>query len=420
MLGIRSAEVLVVGAGPVGLFTALSLAKRGIRVQIVDREWRPGAHSYALALHAESLALFDELGLRDRVLEAAYPIRTVALYDDAGSRRAAMTLPGGQDAPYVAVMRQDTLERLLEQALLQADVSVLWNHEVARLVPEGDRVAATLNTLTKDAVGYAVAHTEWVVADSTDVRVPLIIGADGHRSLVRRLLGFEFAAAGPTQHCAVFEFKTDMQLGDEMRLVLGEQTADVLWPLPDGYCRFSFEQPEGTAPSRSRTKTRVPVQIGAGRYPVLSEESLRELLGERAPWFDGDIEEIRWRIAVRFERRLAAAFGRERMWLAGDAGHITGPAGMQSMNVGFREARDLAEIVLGVLRDGKPLDGLAEYNQARLDEWRFLFGLEGGLKAGEAADLWIGQNALRLLPCIPASGERLAALAEQIGLAAVR
>jgi len=437
MLGTRNPEVLVVGAGPVGLLAALKLANRGVRVGIVDREWRPGAHSYALALHARSLALLDELGLRDRVLEAAYPVRTVAVYDDAGERRAEMRLPGGDEAGgagCVAVMRQDALEKLLADALKRAGVKVAWNHEVVRLVPEDDRVGVTINELAKDTVGYAVAHTNWVVARSSDFNVPWVVGADGHRSSVRRMLSVGFAESGPAQHFAVFEFKTTADLGDEMRLVLGEQTADVLWPLPDGYCRFSFELPDfsasqaisekgsdplglrGLTPFRIGTKSRVPVEIGTARFPVLSEESLRTLLGERAPWFEGEVEEIRWRIVVRFERRLAEAFGRGRMWLAGDAGHITGPAGMQSMNVGLREADELAGILATVLRDRAPEEGVREYNKKRLEEWQFLLGIEGGLVPKPGADPWVAQNAGRLLPCIPAAGDDLEALAAQIGL----
>ena len=416
MLGTRNPEVLVIGAGPVGLLAALKLADHGVRVGIVDREWRPGAHSYALALHARTLALLDELGLRDPVLETAYPIRTVALYDDAAARRAEMRLPGGDEAGCVAVMRQDALEKLLADALKRAGVKVAWNHEVVRLVPEDDRVGATINELAKDTVGYAVAHTNWVVARSSDFNVPWVVGADGHRSLVRRMLGVGFAEAAPAQHFAVFEFKTTADLGDEMRLVLGERTADVLWPLPEGYCRFSFELPDFSAAQATRTKSRVPVEIGTAKYPVLSEESLRALLSERAPWFEGEIEEIRWRIVVRFERRLAGAFGRGRMWLAGDAGHITGPAGMQSMNVGFREADELAGILAAVLRDGASAEKLHQYNQRRLDEWRFLLGTEGRLAPREGADPWIAQNAERLLPCIPAARDDLAALAGQVGL----
>ena len=169
-------------------------------------------------------------------------------------------------------------------------------------------------------------------------------------------------------------------------------------------------------PLPPREKDRVEVQIGSARYPVLSEERLRAFLRERAPWFDGSIEEIRWRMVVRFDRRLAESFGKGRMWLAGDAGHMTGPAGIQSMNVGLREAYDLANAVADVLQGKVSSERLERYNAERLAEWRFLLGLEGGLERGPSAEPWVRPYAKRLLSAFPASGEDLAALARQVGL----
>ena len=67
MFGARETEVLVVGAGPVGLFSALSLARHGVRVQIVDEQFRTAAHSYALALHSSSLGLLHEAGVAEKL-----------------------------------------------------------------------------------------------------------------------------------------------------------------------------------------------------------------------------------------------------------------------------------------------------------------------------------------------------------------
>ena len=89
MFGMKEPEVLVVGAGPVGMFAALVLVKKGIRVTIADQQWRTGAHSYALALHPQSLRLLEEFGLASGILENAYPVRTIGLYDGA-TRQAEM------------------------------------------------------------------------------------------------------------------------------------------------------------------------------------------------------------------------------------------------------------------------------------------------------------------------------------------
>ena len=414
MFGKTNPEVLVVGAGPVGLLAALALAKHGIQVAIVDREWRTGAHSYALALHPHSLSLLQELGIREEVLERAYAVRTIGLYDGK-KRRCEMQIP--DSARPVAVMRQDVLEQVLEQALDRAGIKVLWNHAVSRLVSRPDCAVVTVDKMVKESVGYAVARTEWMVAKSSEVQVPFVIGADGHQSLVRRALGSDFPAAGPAQHFAVFEFESTAQLGDEMRIMFGERTTDVLWPLPDRHCRWSFELLDDDAPVATRTKNRIPVDIGGARFPRLDEERLRGLVAERAPWFAGQIEQILWRIMVRFEKRLASSFGHDRVWLAGDSGHLTGPAGMQSMNIGLREARQLADILASVLRGSGSVGQLRDYDRERVSEWQFLLGREGGFTSDAHTDPWIAQCSPRLLSCLPASGADLAALGQQIGLA---
>jgi 2-polyprenyl-6-methoxyphenol hydroxylase-like FAD-dependent oxidoreductase len=416
MFGKRKADVLVVGAGPVGLMTALVLAKRGVPVEIIDREWRTGAHSYALALHAQSLRLLGELGLRDEILSQAYRIDRVAFYDGTERKAEIRLTPDGQCGSALAVLRQDVLEQSLENALEHLGGKVHWNHELSHAEPQKDNVAATIDTLEKDSMGYAVAHTEWVVTNTTEVSVPLVVGADGHQSLVRRTLGADYSPIGDPQHFAVFEFRSDADLDHEMRIILADATTSILWPLPEGYCRWSFQLENFAAPESTRVKHRGAVQLGGAEFPMLSEERLRTLIAQRAPWFTGSIEEINWQIAVRFERRLASAMGRGRMWLAGDAAHVTGPAGTQSMNVGFREAHELAGIMAGILQNGEAIGRLETYNIHWQSEWRRLLGLNGGLQPTDTTDPWIANRADRLLPSLPASADDLVAMATQLGL----
>jgi 2-polyprenyl-6-methoxyphenol hydroxylase-like FAD-dependent oxidoreductase len=417
MFGKKKPEVLIVGAGPVGMVAALALAKKGVRVTIADKQWRTGAHSYALALHPPSLRLLEHLGVGTKVLEQAYPVRSIGLYDRA-TRRAEMQIRDPEDPSLpLAVMRQDVLEHELEQALRRAGVKVLWNHAVSRLEMQADRVVATVDKMVNESIGYAVARREWVIAKTSEVEVPFVIGADGHQSLVRRSLGIDFPDLGGTQQFAVFEFESDAELAHELRIVMGQSTTNVLWPLPNGHCRWSFQLLDFTAPVDTRTKKHVPVEIGSAHFPVLDEDRLRELLADRAPWFKGRIGNVRWRIVVRFERRLADSFGKDRAWLAGDAAHLTGPVGVQSMNVGLREANDLAGILARVLREGGSVEPLQAYHRQRQAEWRCLLGQAGGLTSEDQTDPWVRDCSARLLPCIPASGTDLARMAEQLGLA---
>jgi 2-polyprenyl-6-methoxyphenol hydroxylase-like FAD-dependent oxidoreductase len=155
---------------------------------------------------------------------------------------------------------------------------------------------------------------------------------------------------------------------------------------------------------------------GLERSNMVDDAHLRQFIEERAPWFKGSIDHISWRMVVRFERRLAQKFGQNRVWLAGDAAHTTGPVGVQSMNIGLFETWELAHAMSRVLHEGAPLSEVEGCAAAWHAEWRRLHGLAGGLKAGPNADPWIASHATALLSCIPAHGRKLAALAGQIGL----
>ncbi|PKN54199.1 MAG: hypothetical protein CVU56_27850 [Deltaproteobacteria bacterium HGW-Deltaproteobacteria-14] len=416
MFGKKKPEVLVVGAGPVGLVAALTLARRGVRVQIIDEAWRPTAHAYALALHPASLALLAELDIAGPVIEEAYQVDGIGLYEGTERRERLSIGTSGGVYPHVAVMRQSSLEGLLVDALAEHKVKIDWNHRLARMTQGDGSVAVSVDKLEKDTTGYAVTHSSWVVASGHDFDVPYVIGADGHRSLVRRQLRMDFPEVGPAKHFAVFEFATDFDFGHELRLVLNETNANVAWPLPDGNCRWSFELPGYDAPKDQRHKDRHMYELGGMRYPQLEEDNLRSLLAERAPWFDGSIGDIRWRLVVRFERRLVKSFGADRIWLAGDAAHMASPIGIQSMNVGIQEAHRLAESVADTLQGKADDKALAAYEKERVTQWRQLLDLGGKLKATEATPEWLRPYASELVMGLPASGAELDGLTKQLGI----
>jgi len=148
----------------------------------------------------------------------------------------------------------------------------------------------------------------------------------------------------------------------------------------------------------------------------VTEERLRDLMAERAPWFSAEIAEVVWSTAIRFERRLARRFGVGRVWLAGDAAHIALPIGIQSMNVGFRESEELTWRISEILRKGGSMELLEAFNDQSRAEWQSLMGLAGRRAEAAEGGSWIARNASRIVQCIPASGEDLNALLKQIGL----
>jgi 2-polyprenyl-6-methoxyphenol hydroxylase-like FAD-dependent oxidoreductase len=325
------------------------------------------------------------------------------------------------------VLPQDVLEQALEGALESLGVQVLWRCEAINTVDHADHVTVSMDQYKRKSAGYAVSGTEWTVSNSQSVDVPFVVGADGFHSGVRRSLGIDFPEVAPSSCYAIFEFVSDARCAEEVRLITGPRTTDVLWPLGNGSFRWSFELPDYnadvepaatyrhrfTSPAK-RVKDRQPF-TATGPVELLSETQLSELIRRRAPWFDAPVEMITWRTIARFERRLASEFGKGRCWLVGDAAHLTGPVGVQSMNVGFQEAHELSTLLTQVLHSQAPLSVLQNYAAHWSSEWRQLLGIDDGVPAGSTPDSRVEENRARLASCLPAYGADLFALADQIG-----
>jgi len=410
-------DVLVAGAGPVGLSAALFLQEQGKKVMVVDAKPRGVAHSYALALHPATLELLNSAGVVGDVLSRALPVRTLAVYSGGRRITSIPVATAGARFPFLAVVGQEVIEAVLGRALAQRGTPVAWNHRLARFDTGTDGVAVEIAELEERVIGYAAAHFDWMVRRERRFDAKYLIGADGHDSLVRRQAEIEFPAVRPAEHFAVFEFQRTSINGDEIALVLHPDGIGVLWPLPGGRGRWSFAIDPAQSPDAEREKDHEPVQIiGPGVFPTLDEAMLQRLLAERAPWCKEPVNHVYWKMLVRFERRLASRFGEGRVWLAGDAGHLTGPAGIQSMNVGIREAGDLARALVAADTDGATSSALQDYNRARQQEWRALLGLDGSVEITDALKTELVPWKDQLPACLPASGDALVAMADRLGL----
>jgi 2-polyprenyl-6-methoxyphenol hydroxylase-like FAD-dependent oxidoreductase len=413
----RHPEVLVVGAGPVGLYTALCLAERQHDVSVIDAELGPGARSYALALHARTIDAFTQMGLMQTLRERGLPVRRVGLYEGHERRAEMGTTDFASDDPLLFVVPQDELEEVLAQALADRGVRVRWNHRLRDLEPGFDRVRFSVDELEKQSGGYPIATSEWVVNAVREGDAAFVVGADGHRSTVRRRLEIPHDVVGPAATFAVFEVLTERPVPQEVRVVLDAHGTSVCWPLGERRCRWSFEVERADAPAEeARQKARLAVPEDDEAFADTDTSALDRLLGERAPWFDAGVSDLEWSTAVRFQPRLAEHFVKGRVLLVGDAAHVTAPAGIQSMNVGFAEATELVRHLSGVLRGEQGLDALDAWESSARAQWRTLLGIEGGLVPTARARPWVAEHARPLLSAIPASGTDLAALAAQVGL----
>ncbi|HEY3235257.1 MAG TPA: NAD(P)/FAD-dependent oxidoreductase, partial [Polyangiaceae bacterium] len=238
---------------------------------------------------------------------------------------------------------------------------------------------------------------EWHPVESWTVEAEFVIGADGYDSVVRRALGVDFIEFGRPQAFAIFEFKADEAAGREMKLAFPDELGSALTPLPEGRARWSF-------------------QVASELSTFADVWRLHSLLAERAPWYGSRPAAVDWGTVTDFERRLVRRFGKGRVWLAGDAAHVTYPFGGQSMNVGMQEAHELSERIADCLKGGKSPEALEQYDVGRQREWHKLLGSNGHVDVLPHAPKWLSSCAPSILPALPASGRDLDRLLGELGV----
>ncbi len=402
----RHPDVLVVGAGPVGMCTALALAQRKRKVVLIDGGWRPASHTYGVALHPESLDLLAELGVLGPLLERGQKVNGLLLYEGS-EQRGWMTLDGLPTAhSFVLAVPQAVLEEELAKALAAAGVKLLWNHRAVALAGD-DQPTVLVERLEKESAGYAFAGSVWVVDKEWELRPRFVVGADGHDSFVRRSLGIGFEAVGTARRFLALELTLPAGgAGHDLRVLLGDGRTDAVWPLAEGACRCTLELPAAPADESPRTKERSR-WAPAGQ----PQEELVALAAQRLPWLSPERCALGWSGLANFEQRLAQSYGRGAVWLAGDAAHVTLPLGVQSLNVGLREGVRLATIFDRQLAGADTRQELRDYERDFRSEWQVLLGATGLV----TDDPWMRARGTQLITALPASGKALAHLLQRLG-----
>jgi 2-polyprenyl-6-methoxyphenol hydroxylase-like FAD-dependent oxidoreductase len=220
----------------------------------------------------------------------------------------------------------------------------------------------------------------------------------------------------PSEVFAVFEFDRDPAGQNEVAIVLGEQHSNVLWSMLGSRARWSFQIDDDRVSAATRHKSRLVTQLGEQAFPYLPDSAFRELVVERAPWFEASIEPAHWSIEVRFERRVADQFGSGRVWLAGDAAHTTHPIGVHSMNLGLQEAAELGRCCAFVMRAGATQSDLASYGHDARARWLALESIGDRVRFATSTPSWVRDHATRIVRALPASGHPLRQMARQIGV----
>jgi len=298
-------DILIAGAGPVGLFLANECARRGLSFRIVEAKASQSEHSKALAIFPRTLEIFDMAGIVSAFLEHANRVTEVAMVTH-GRKLARMQFePGETPYSFVAMVPQDVTEKLLVSELERKGGSIEYETTFVSADQQDGFVTATLDHKGEQAKCAA----------------SFVVGCDGAHSAVRHLLNIPFEGGEYAPSYALADVQTNSLPADEMQLCPSEFGPIAIFPMNATRRRIvaTVDQVEGDAPSL---------------------DLVRRLLAERGP---KEIEALsmNWSSYFRIHHRHARTLRGGRMFLAGDAAHIHSPFGGQGMNTGLHDIWNL-------------------------------------------------------------------------------
>ncbi|MFE7806271.1 FAD-dependent monooxygenase [Streptomyces sp. NPDC057430] len=357
MTETRTTDVLIVGAGPVGLSAAAELRRRGVECRLVDRLPARLPYAKAVGVQPRTLEIWDRMGLARAVLERAVPLRGQLLYVN-GREQARFELALPPDVPYrFAALPQYETERLLEEYVADLGTAVERGTELLSFAQDADGVTARLRTASG--------------ADD-ELRARFLIGCDGAHSTVRKGLGLSYEGGAFPEEYMLGDVETDWDLpyGYGLRSLHRAEdgsTDDVLVciPLP-GTRRYRMSMtvpPELSADGAGKARgDGVAHGLEGGRVPELSH--IQAVVDRLAPT-PTRLSTLRWSSVFRISHRIVDRYGEGRVFVAGDAAHIHPPTGAQGMNTGIQDACNLAWKMALVVRGEAGLALLASYDAER-------------------------------------------------------
>ena len=334
--------IIIAGAGPVGVVTALALARQGLEVRVFEAEGCIDESPRAATTHAATLELLEGLGLvaevtRCGLIEPRFRIwdrttRGIIAEFDFGRLHADTRYP------YVVQCEQHKLAHIaIERLSACSNACIQFSTHVLDVEQRGDQVRVTVENAGRRRIESG----------------SYLIGADGGRSTVRKALGIEFEGythperflvlttnypfAGPFSECSRNYF-SDPDEWAAMFKVSGDDGMGrwrVVFPTrPDESTEDAFDE----AAVQTRLQKFFPKQ---GTYPVLH----RNIYG--------------------VHQRVAKHFRRGRVFLAGDAAHVNNPLGGLGLNFGIHDGLQLASLLTAVMRGEAPPEMLDLYEGSR-------------------------------------------------------
>jgi 2-polyprenyl-6-methoxyphenol hydroxylase-like FAD-dependent oxidoreductase len=323
----RTTDVLVIGAGPVGLTAALALADKGCDVTVVDNQAEGQNTSRASVIYPRTLELLEPLGVTEHLAARGIHAQRFTIRD---RDRVLMTVPFGKlptAYPYTLLIPQNITEAALLQRLREYGRTVLRPCPLTGLAQDDGGVTATF-------------------ASGEQVRASYLVGADGMHSTVRDQSGIGLTASPTGASYSFADVHVSGGLpGGEVAVYFSPDGQLVSVPFPDGTYKLVANVPE------------------APHEPELA--FVQALVDARGPQARRVVvRDIVWGSRFRIHHGVADTFHVGRVALAGDAAHDNSPLGGQGMNAGIGDAVALGDALDLAIRTSSA-DPLRAYTAAR-------------------------------------------------------
>ncbi len=316
--------VIIAGGGPVGLVSAIALARRGIEVIVLEAAADLPRDLRAGTFHPPTIEMLDSIGLAGPLLEMGVKVSRWQMRDRTAGLVAQFDLGMLADEtkfPFRLHCEQHKLSRLAYETLASLpSAKVLFSHRCTGYVQDADGVTVDFDS----------------PEGARSLRGRYLIGSDGIRSVVRKTMGVEFEGFTWPERFLVFATPYDLR---EQGFTGNAYVAD-----PDEWCGIFF-QPHDGPPGIWRIA--FPVVPEVTDEVALSDDYVQSRIkGFLSPHMD---YEISYRSIYKVHQRVAKTFRDRRVFIAGDAAHVNNPVGGMGLNSGIQDAINLSEKLVKVI-----------------------------------------------------------------------
>ena len=332
--------VLIVGAGVTGLALAIELRRRGIPLRIIDRLDEFPASSRGKGVQPRTQEVFDDMGILAEIHAHSIADMRLRVMDGAGLvADLDLIMQPSHDVPYpnIVYLPEWRTEGIMRERLGALGVTVERSRELVALEQSADGVWAT------------VRHT--ATGEEEQIFAQFVVGSDGGKSTVRRLLGLSFEGATKPEHFLI---------GDV-------QVAGL--PRDGGYAWLHHDGLVGLGLLEGGDAWQIILEL-APDSPLADEpptlELFQRLFAERTGRAGLRLISPTWLSHFPFNRRMVDRYRVGRVFVAGDAAHVHSPAGGQSMNTGIQDAYNLGWKLAAVVQGKAPEALLDSYQAERM------------------------------------------------------